>query len=175
MSRFIDELMLLAKAERPDFLLPEPIDLTAFTEELYAKITALGDRCWQLETVGDGQIVSDRQRLTEAIVNLAQNATQHTCEGDTIALGSRRHYNQVHLWVRDTGEGIALADQTRIFQRFVRGKSRYTRSDGSGLGLAIVQAIVQAHGGTIQLASQLNQGAVFTLVLPLKPLPETHL
>ncbi|MFQ4137131.1 sensor histidine kinase [Nodosilinea sp. PGN35] len=175
MSRFIDELMLLAKAERPDFLFPEPIDLTGFTEELYAKITALGDRRWQLEAVGDGQLVGDRQRLTEAIVNLAQNATQHTRIGDTIALGSRRHRHQVHLWVRDTGEGIDPADQTRIFQRFVRGKSRYTRSDGSGLGLAIVQAIVQAHGGTIQLVSQPDQGATFTLVLPLKPLPEPHL
>ncbi|WP_228037829.1 HAMP domain-containing sensor histidine kinase [Nodosilinea sp. LEGE 06152] len=170
MSRFIDELMLLAKAERPDFLFPEPIDLTAFTEELYAKITALGDRRWQLEAIAAGQLVGDRQRLTEAIVNLAQNATQHTRSGDTIALGSSCHNDQIHLWVRDTGEGIDPADQTRIFQRFVRGKSRYGRSDGSGLGLAIVQAIVQAHGGSIQLASQPDQGATFTLVLPLKPL-----
>ncbi|WP_225885270.1 ATP-binding protein [Leptolyngbya sp. KIOST-1] len=171
-SRFIDELMLLAKAERPDFLFPEPIDLTVFTEELFAKITALGDRQWQLEAVANGPLVGDRQRLTEAIVNLAQNATQHTRPGDTIALGSERRQNQVHLWVRDTGEGIDPADQDRIFQRFVRGRSRYRRSEGSGLGLAIVEAIVQAHGGTIQLTSQPERGATFTLVLPLKPLQE---
>ncbi|MGB3199436.1 MAG: HAMP domain-containing sensor histidine kinase [Nodosilinea sp.] len=174
MSRFIDELMLLAKAERPDFLFPEPIDLTVFTEEVYAKITALGDRQWQLEAVADGHLLGDRQRLTEAIVNLAQNSTQHTGLGDTIALGSSRRYDQVHIWVRDTGEGIELSDQTRIFQRFVRGKSRYGRSDGSGLGLAIVQAIVQAHGGTIQLVSQPDSGATFTLVLPLNPFQDPH-
>ncbi len=175
MNRFIDELLLLAKAERPDFLLPEPIDLRGFTEELFSKITALGDRRWQLDAVGDGQLMGDRQRLTEAIVNLAQNATQHTQVGEIIALGSSRRYGQVKLWVRDTGEGIDLADQDRIFQRFVRGKSCYARSDGSGLGLAIVQAIVQAHGGIIQLSSQPDQGALFTLLLPLKPMQEFHL
>lgn len=174
MSRFIDELMLLAKAERPDFLLPEPIDLTTFTEELFAKITALGDRHWQLEAAGDGQLVGDRQRLTEAILNLAQNATQHTRDGETIALGSSRHYNQVKIWVRDSGEGIVLEDQERIFRRFVRGQSRYARSEGSGLGLAIVQAIAQAHGGTVRLTSQPNYGATFALVLPLKPFQESH-
>lgn len=174
MSRFIDELMLLAKAERPDFLFPEPIDLTVFTEELFAKITALGDRYWQLDAVGDGQMLGDRQRLTEAVVNLAQNATQHTRAGETIALGSSRQYDQVKIWVRDAGEGVDLADQDRIFQRFVRGRSRYARSEGSGLGLSIVQAIAQAHGGSVQLVSQPDQGATFTLVLPLKPRPEAH-
>ncbi len=170
MSRFIDELVLLAKAERPDFLFLETIDLTAFTEELFAKVTALGDHRWQLEAVGSGLLVGDRQRITEAVINLAQNATQHTAPGETIALGSRFNNNQVKIWVRDTGPGIDPADQGRIFQRFVRGKSRYGRSDGSGLGLAIVQAIAQAHGGTIQLSSQPDHGSIFTLVLPLKPL-----
>ena len=170
MSRFIDELVLLAKAERPDFLFPEAIDLTAFTEELFAKVTALGDRRWQLEAVGSGPLVGDRQRLTEAVINLAQNATQHTAPGETIALGSRCHDNQVQIWVRDTGEGIEPVDQGLIFQRFVRGRSRYGRSEGSGLGLAIVQAIAQAHGGTVHLSSQPDRGSVFTLVLPRQPL-----
>lgn len=99
-SRFIHELMLLAKAERPDFLRPEKIDLTLFTEELFTKITTLADRHWQLDSLGTGQFVADRQRLTEAIVNLAQNATQHTGEQDTIALGSVQSQSQVHLWFR---------------------------------------------------------------------------
>jgi signal transduction histidine kinase len=134
-SRFINELMLLAKAERPDFLTPEVIDLTLFTEELFTKITTLADRHWQLDALGTGQFVADRQRLTEAIVNLAQNATHHTELGDTIALGSALRQGQVYLWVKDTGEGIAPADQQRIFERFVRGNSRNPHPEGTGLGL----------------------------------------
>ena len=173
-SRFINELMLLAKAERPDFLLPEPIDLATFTLELYAKITTLADRQWQLEGVSIGQFVADRQRLTEAIINLAQNATQHTDTGDIITLGSAQRQGQIHLWVRDTGEGVLQAEQDRIFERFFRGTSRHRRADGTGLGLAIVRAIAHAHGGHITLSSQPHQGSTFTLVLPLKPLQELH-
>ncbi len=166
-SRFISELVLLAKAEHPDFLLPQTIDLQTFTEEVYTKIKTLADRNWQLEAVGNGSIVADRQRLTEAIINLAQNATQHTEPGDTISLGSAHSQKQVYLWIRDTGEGISFEDQQRIFERFVRGHSRYRRSEGSGLGLSIVRAIAQAHGGRIDLHSQPDEGAIFTLVLPL--------
>ena len=173
-SRFIDELMLLAKAERPDFLFPETLDLTVFTEELFAKITALADRRWRLGALGAGVFVGDRQRLTEAMVNLAQNATQHTEATDTITLGSSQRQGQVHLWISDSGEGIHPADQGRIFERFVRGQSRYASSDGSGLGLAIVRAIAQAHGGQVTLLSQPGQGAMFTLVLPLVPSRSTN-
>jgi signal transduction histidine kinase len=173
-SRFINELMLLAKAERPDFLTPEVIDLTLFTEELFAKITTLADRHWQLDALGAGHFVADRQRLTEAILNLAQNATHHTNPGDTIALGSTLRQDQVDLWVKDTGEGIAPADQQRIFERFVRGNSRNPHPEGTGLGLSIVQAIALAHGGKVDLNSQPGQGATFTLVLPYKkPLQES--
>ena len=167
MSRFINELVLLAKAERPDFLLPETLDLQSFTEEVYAKMKTLADRNWQLEAVGSGSFTADRQRLTEAVINLAQNATQHTETGDAIALGSAQSQGQVYLWIRDTGEGISFDDQQRIFKRFVRGSSRYHRSEGSGLGLSIVQAIAQAHGGRVDLHSQPDQGAIFTLILPL--------
>lgn len=172
-SRFIHELMLLAKAERPDFLLPKAIDLAQFTEELYTKITTLGDRHWQLDANAKGQIIADPQRLTEAIVNLAQNATQHTEVGDTITLGSSIKQGYLYLWIRDKGEGIDPADQQRIFERFVRGRSRYRRADGAGLGLSIVRAIAHAHGGRVDLISQPSQGSTFILVLPLKSPPET--
>ncbi len=171
-SRFINELMLLAKAERPDFLAPQVIDLTLFTEELFTKITTLGDRHWRLEALGTGQFVGDRQRLTEAIVNLAQNAIHHTDPSDTIALGSALRQGRIYLWVTDTGEGIAAADQQRIFERFVRGHSRHPHPEGTGLGLAIVQAIAIAHDGNVTLTSQPSQGATFTLVLPYQPPPD---
>lgn len=165
MSRLVNDLLLLAKAEQPHFLQLEPLDLGEFTEELHAKIAALGDRCWTLEGKASGAIVADRQRLTQAIVNLAQNATQHTQPGDAIALGSALHPTQVRFWVRDTGTGIAPEQQQRIFHRFTRGGRR--RSEGAGLGLAIVKAIAEAHHGGVELKSTVGQGSTFTLTLPV--------
>ncbi|MGH1393326.1 MAG: ATP-binding protein [Trichormus sp.] len=168
MNRFVNDLMLLAKAERPDFLYLETIDVRTFTEELFAKVKGLGDRNWQLEALARGKIVADRQRLTQAMMNLAQNATQHTKNTDKIALGSIIHRGKISLWVRDTGIGIAPADQQRIFQRFARAANSRRRSEGAGLGLSIVQAIVEAHGGKITLESQVGAGSVFTIILPLE-------
>lgn len=109
----------------------------------------------------------DRQRLTQAIINLAQNATQHTTEENIIAIGSAIENNQVQFWIRDTGEGIAESDQKRIFERFARVTSSRRRSEGAGLGLAIVKAIAEAHGGFVRLDSHLGIGAKFTIVVPL--------
>lgn len=78
----VNDLLLLAKAEEPDFLEPEPVDLDVLTDELVAKTRALGDREWVLESRGDGVVEADRQRLTQAVVQLAQNAVQHTSTGD---------------------------------------------------------------------------------------------
>ena len=167
MSRIVNELLLLAKAEQSDFLYLEAVELSLLTEEIYIKATALALRDWQLDGNASGRIVVDRQRLTQAIINLSQNATQHTTEGDTIALGSKLTDDSIHFWVRDTGEGIALADQERIFQRFARGSNR-GRLEGSGLGLAIVRAIAEAHGGRVELISQPGNGSTFTIVIPLK-------
>jgi signal transduction histidine kinase len=168
MSRIVNELLLLAKAEQPDFLYLETVELSLLIEELYAKATALAFRDWHLDAKAAGKIVVDRQRITQAVVNLAQNATQHTKEGDTIALGSALTGDSVRFWVRDTGEGIALADQERIFQRFARGSNGRRRSEGAGLGLAIVRAIAEAHGGMVELMSQPGCGSTFTIVIPLK-------
>ncbi len=174
MNRFVDDLLLLAKAQQPDFLNLETVEISSLTEELYAKAKALAVRDWRLEAKATGRIVADRQRLTQAMMNLAVNATQHTQEEDVIALGSSLKKGRVRLWVRDSGEGINSSDQKRIFQRFARGcKGR--SSDGAGLGLAIVKAIALAHGGTVKLFSREMGGSTFTLVLPLEPPQEVLL
>lgn len=168
-SRFVDDLLLLAKAEQPNFLNLQTVDISLLIGELYTKATALAHRDWRLENKGVGLIVADRQRLTQAIMNLAQNATQHTSDGDVIALGSELLNGKVRFWVRDTGVGIPLADQQRIFERFARGSSSPRRSEGAGLGLSIVRAIATAHGGRVELKSKLGKGSTFTLIIPLDP------
>jgi signal transduction histidine kinase len=75
----------------------------------------------------------------------------------------------VRFWIRDTGEGIPLVDQKRIFERFARSSKSRRRSEGAGLGLSIVRAIAEAHCGQVLLSSQLRAGSMFTIVLPLDP------
>lgn len=167
MSRFAHDLLMLAQAEQPNFLQLETINVAQFTEEIFTKVSVLADRQWRLGSRGRGVMVGDRQRLTGALLNLARNAAQHTRPTDTIELGSTTLGGKVRFWVRDTGEGIAPADQARIFDRFARAAHTYRKSEGAGLGLAIVKTIADSHQGTIELISQPEAGSTFTLVLPL--------
>ncbi len=168
MSRIVDDLLTLAKWEQPDFLKPAPFEVGALVDDVLAKASALGPRNWQLDSFAEGTIVADRQRVTQALMQLAQNAVQHTEEGDEIGLGAFVSAGETRLWVRDTGPGIPFAEQERVFERFYRaGEER--RSDGAGLGLSIVQAIARAHGGRVELSSVPGTGARFTIVLPARP------
>ncbi len=168
MNRLVNDLILLAKSERLDFLQPEQVDIATLTEDLFSRAEALGDRYWRLATVGQGQISIDRQRIIQAMMNLAQNAVQHTDCGAEIAIGSNNDGRWLRLWVKDSGEGIAVEEQEQIFLRFARSKRNRRKSDGSGLGLSIVKAIAEAHHGQVLLSSQLEQGATFTLLLPMR-------
>lgn len=169
MNRLVNDLLLLTKAERPDFLILKPEDLDWLTEELFLKARSLTpSRDWRLEAKGLYPATLDRQRFSQAVMNLVQNALRHTQSGDTIALGSTVDGDHLRFWVRDTGEGIAPADQRRIFERFARATGNRSL-EGAGLGLAIVSAIAQAHGGRIELSSALGKGSTFTLIFPLEP------
>jgi len=166
MSRLVNDLLLLAKAEAPDFLRLETIDVGRLTEQLLAKMSALADRRWTVETTGRGVIVADRQRLTQALMQLAENASKHTQEGDEIVLGSSVDVGAARFWIRDSGPGILPEDRLRIFEPFVR-RSRGARDDGVGLGLSIVRAIAEAHRGRVEVESG-GAGSSFTLTVPLE-------
>ncbi|MGH3356098.1 MAG: sensor histidine kinase [Nocardioidaceae bacterium] len=165
MARLVDDLMVLAKAERPDFVQPVETDIGILTDDVLDKVRALGDRGWKLDERGEGTVYADPQRVTQALLQLAKNAVQHTYPGDVIAIGSASGPGGACWWVRDTGPGVTHADADRIFERFQRG--HHARgSEGSGLGLSIVRAIAQAHGGEVYLDSIPGEGATFTLVIP---------
>ncbi len=170
MNRYVDDLLLLTKAPRPDFLRLGPLDLDLFTHDLFAKVGTLGDRDWRLEGTGVGLVVGDQHRLTQAVMNLADNAVRHTRPGEPIWLGSSLAEDQARLWVRDAGPGVDPADRERIFARYVRARpSDRSRADGAGLGLSIVRAIAEAHGGWAELDSSPGQGSTFTIVIPPAP------
>ena len=170
MSRMVDELLLLARAEQPDFLHLEDVDVAELTKQLHVKAQALGDREWRLERMGDGTIRADGQRLTQAIMQLAHNAARHTADGDVIWIGSAASNGSARIWVRDHGPGIPSSDQERIFTRLARGQ-RTGRLEGTGLGLSIVKAIAEAHGGKVHLTSRPGAGSTFTVIVPSGPHP----
>lgn len=166
MSRIVDDLLVLAKAEQPDFVRTEPVEVADLTTELAVKARALGARRWVLDDCATGVVDADEQRLAQAVLNLARNAVEHTDVDAEIGLGSRWTTEGLHLWVRDTGPGIPADEQERIFDRFARGRHDGVRSEGAGLGLAIVRSVIDAHGGRVDLDSPPGGGARFTLVLP---------
>jgi signal transduction histidine kinase len=166
MARIVNDMLTLAKHEQPDFLSPGVLDVGVLTDDVLAKVVALGHRRWQLDSRAEGTMVADRQRVTQALMQLAQNAVQHTAEGDEIGFGTFVGDEEARLWVRDTGPGIPFEEQERVFARFYRATDA-RRSDGAGLGLSIVQAIAGAHGGRLELSSVPGSGATFTVVLPL--------
>ena len=160
MSRIVEDLLLLAKAERPDFFTMEPVDVAELTTDVHRKAAVLCDREWRLESTASAFIRADGQRLTQAMMQLAQNVCDHTEDG-AVGIGSKVEDGQVRLWVHDSGAGVPREDAQRIFERFVKGSER---SAGSGLGLSIVAAIAKAHGGYAHLSP--GPGARFEIVVP---------
>lgn len=167
MHRLVEDLIVLAKAERPDFLRLEPVDVAALTDEVLSKAQALDDRPWSLDRCARARIVADRQRLTQALVQLAHNAVEYTPPGTAVSIGSEVRGADVRLWVRDEGPGIPPAEREHIFDRFQRGVRGQRARDGTGLGLPIVRAVAEAHGGHVELDSAPGVGTTFTLVLPV--------
>jgi two-component system, OmpR family, sensor kinase len=165
MSRLVHDLLLLSRAQRPDFLNLDMVDVAALTDEIRTKSAALGSQDWKVERIGRGRIVADRQRLTQAIMQLAENAAKHTPGGKPIRIGSSVEDGTAAFWVTDSGPGVRIQDRDRIFERFGKGRGA-RRLEGSGLGLAIVGAIAHAHGGRVELDSEPGQGATFTLAIP---------
>ncbi|MEJ5915829.1 sensor histidine kinase [Pseudokineococcus sp. 1T1Z-3] len=177
MHRLVDDLVLLARSGRPDFLHWGDVEVDAVVERTLERVRALGDRRWRLDARSGVVVRGDGQRLVQALMQLASNAVRHTGPEDEVALGAAVELDVVRLWVRDTGPGVTEADKQLIFERAAQGRHLGTSvgpaahgaagHDGSGLGLAIVSAIAEAHGGRVTLASTVGAGAVFAVEVPL--------
>ena len=168
MRRIVEDLLMLARSDSPNFLRLSEVDLEPFIDEVLDKARALAPRKWYL----------DHQSRRRGLCSIVSASPRRCCSSRStppstpttdqeIHLGTEIRGDQLHLWVRDTGSGVPPADRERVFDRFARGDSTNGDSSGTGLGLAIVRAIAQAHGGTVVLVETSSGGAEFRLELPL--------
>lgn len=167
MSRLVKDLIQLAKSARPDYVVPEPVDLALLTGTVLAKASGLADRRWVNDGSPDAVAHLDDQRITQALLQFADNAVKHTDVGDEIGVGAQLVGDHVELWVRDTGDGVPEKDRARVFDRFARSHVR-SGDEGFGLGLSLVLAIAEAHGGTALHRPEPDGGSRFVITLPLK-------
>jgi len=102
------------------------------------------------------------------IRNLLDNAVKYTGDGGRVSIRLTRENQEAVLRVQDTGMGIPLTAQARVFERFFRvGDDRSRHGGGTGLGLSIVKHVAELHGGRVVLVSELGEGSVFTVLLPI--------
>ena len=179
MARLVDDLLLLANSQRPDFVLLREVAVAELGKELLDRGVVLADRDWQSDFQQSGTIHLDRQRVSQAAIQLMANAVKFSAPGDRITIATRwadavpqsavgtaeTATRYLAISVADSGVGIAEAEQQRLFQRFFRSPGA-SRIEGSGLGLPLVAAIMEAHGGAISVLSTLGVGSTFTLWLP---------
>lgn len=163
MSRIVEDLLALARAEQTDFISPHPLDLAEFIGDLATKASTLGERQVGVEKAPPAVVEGDEQRLNQAMMNLIRNAFEHTPPHTEVLIGGDLTGRDLQIWVRDNGNGIPVEEQARVFERFARGGER--RTGGAGLGLAIVKAIAEGHGGRVELDSG-AAGTTFTIHVP---------
>ncbi len=170
MGRLIGDLLSLARAEsgaRIEFL---PVELDAqLIESVRRQRQAAAHVRMSVAMVEPAVVDGDRDRLHELFGILLDNAARYTPEGGSVVAGLAVRDGRAVIWVEDTGIGLGEQDRERLFERLYRGaRARELRPSGTGLGLAIARWIVEAHGGTIDLAGREGGGTVATVSLPVR-------
>jgi signal transduction histidine kinase len=165
-EHILGRLLVLAKAEHPDFITWSDIEVEPFLEDVFLRWTAAAQRPWRLGALPGGTLRADPETLRTALDALLENAVKHTETTKAIELSADARGGEIAISVSDRGCGIPRDALDKIFERFARADVARTRADGSvGLGLAIVDAIAKAHRGRCAVETS-DEGSTFTLYLP---------
>lgn len=173
LMRLIEDVLDLSaiEARRVEFRF-EPTDLRPIAERLFNALTpqarAQGVQL-TLQLPADLPMVrGDKEKLTQILMNLLDNAIKFNRKGGNVALRALVNGSHLDIMVADDGPGIPADDLPRVFERFYRGDKSHSQTvPGTGLGLAIVKHLVEAHGGSVHVESELGRGATFHFTLPL--------
>jgi len=175
LGRLIGDLLDLSRIEDPKTAPNETVDLSEGARRALegAENEAVSKSITLHTEISDGVFVKgDESQLAVLVRNLVENAVRYTSEGGRISVDVYHDEESAVVRVSDNGIGIPLEDQARVFERFYRvDRARSRDRGGTGLGLAIVKHIAEAHGGTVQLESELGRGSIFTARIPAVPPP----
>jgi len=177
----VDDLLSVARLETGTLRLNiEEIDIGSVAGEVVARMQEHAER-WEieLEVPSAGVVVeADREKLSQVLLNLVDNAVKFSPEGGRISISARRRPESAEVRVSDQGVGIPRADQQRIFSKFYRAEGTGVGVHGTGLGLFLARGLLLAMGGRIWVESKEGQGATFVFELPVaasgavEPAPE---
>src|SRR6266508_3270659 len=165
-EQILERLLLLAKADQPDFVVLEQVDVEPFLEDVFMRWSEVAPRAWRLGALASGRLAADPEGLRCALDALLENAVKYTDAADAIELRSRTAPDGVVIEVEDGGCGIPEGALSHIWDRFARADAARTRAHGGvGLGLAIVDAIAKAHSGRCTVRTNAG-GTIFALRIP---------
>ena len=170
MSRLVSDLLLLARADAGRLDRHRRCDLAQIAGEAAAEAAPLlGDRTLTVDNERPIRVEGSPDELHRMVLNLLDNAAQHTPAGTTIELSLSTYAEEAVLEVADDGPGIPTALREQVFGRFVRGQGPADTAGGTGtgLGLAIVHAVATSHGGSVEATESESGGALFRAHLPL--------
>jgi len=168
----VEDLLLLARLDQSREMAMEPVDINTVIKESVASARAAGpDHEISMELPDDDLFVlGDSLRVHQVVANLLANARVHTPAGTKIVVRARQDDSGTYISVSDNGPGLSDEAQAKVFERFYRADPSRVRNDveGTGLGLSIVDAVMNAHGGSVSVESELGKGATFTLKFPMR-------
>ena len=169
LNRLVGEAAEVSELESHELQLEfEPHRIKELAQTALAELKqVLGKHPIELNIAEDAVARVDAKRITEVLVQLLENAAKYSPPESVIRITSELRDGKLEVSVADQGVGIDDMEQSLIFDKFYRGKSERYRVQGTGMGLAIAKAIVEAHGGTIRITSQLGRGSVFTFTIPV--------
>lgn len=170
MTKIVDDLMLLSKADAKDVRLNlEEVQLKDLIVDICMDMQYLAAKKGidlQMLEIEDTKINGDELKLRRMLMNIVENGIKYTPSGGKVEVASFAKNGSVFIEIKDSGHGIPEDEIHFVFDRFYRGDKSRKRESGSGLGLSISKWIAEAHQGTIEVESVLNQGALFRIQLP---------
>lgn len=171
MANIVRDLLQLSRIESGlDPIRPAEIDLREAVDRNLLLLKSLAEKKGQTISVSVPAALSlraDPEKLNQVLINLIDNAIKYTPDRGTIAVSASEEADRVLIEVRDSGIGIPREDLSRIFERFYRvDRTRSRELGGTGLGLSIVKHILEAHGGTVSVESEIGKGSRFILIFP---------